>query len=96
MAEITTVGELRERVVSRASTDTEFRALLLSDPNTAIKGELGLTVPDGFTIVVHEEAADTGHLVLPPPAELNEADLEQAAGGLDWFIPPVVTPGPPT
>ena len=37
--------------------------------------------PDSFHLKVHEESADTSHLVLPPPAGLTEAELYQAAGG---------------
>ena len=81
MAEAKTVGEMREHLVSKASADTEFRAQLLSDPKGAIKAELGLSIPAGFTINVHEEAPDASHLVLPPAAELGEAELQQAAGG---------------
>ena len=76
-----TATELRERLVRKAAVDEEFRARLLADPKAVVKDELGLTIPDGFTIQVHEERGDTGHLVLPPPAWLAEADLESAAGG---------------
>ena len=76
-----TATELRERLVRKAAVDEEFRARLLADPKAVVKDELGLTIPDGFTIQVHEERGDTGHLVLPPPAWLAEADLEAAAGG---------------
>ena len=82
MAETTSVADMREHLVSKAATDAEFRARLLSDPNTAVKDELGLAVPDGFTIAVHEEASDAAHLVLPPSAELVEEELQQAAGGI--------------
>ena len=80
--EIVTATELRERLVSKAAADGEFRARLLADPTRVVEKELGLTIPDGFSIKVHEEHADTSHLVLPPPAWLAEADLETAAGGL--------------
>ena len=46
--------------------------------------EPGLTIPAGFTLKVHEDGPDTSHLVLPPIAALDESDLEQAAGGMDW------------
>ena len=81
-AEVTlTATELRERLVEKAAKSEAFRAALLADPKTAIKNELGLSIPDGFAVKVHEERDDTGHLVLPPPAWLAEADLESAAGG---------------
>ena len=43
-----------------------------------------MTVPSGFHIEVHEDTADTSHLVLPPSANLGEADLVHVAGGFDW------------
>ena len=77
-----TVGELRNHLIEKATADEEFRARLLSDPKAAVEEELGLTIPAGFNIVVHENvAADTTHLVLPPSAKLGEASLQQAEGG---------------
>ena len=95
MAEVVkSAAEMRDQLVSKASTDAQFRARLLSDPDTAIKEELGVTIPAGFTVKVHENAADMGHLVIPAPAELSEEELQLAAaawGGpndqplvLDW------------
>ena len=79
--ETTTVSEMRERLLAKATGDETFRARLLSDPKAAVQDELGLAIPAGFTIKVHEEAADTSHLVLPPLASLDEAELALAAGG---------------
>ena len=81
--EIVTVGAMRERLLAKASEDETFRARLLADPKAAVQEELGLAIPAGFTIKVHEEAADTSHLVLPPLASLDEAELALAAGGAD-------------
>ncbi len=81
--EIVTVGAMRERLLAKATEDETFRARLLADPKAAVQDELGLTVPAGFTIKVHEEAVDTSHLVLPPLAGLDEAELALAAGGAD-------------
>ena len=84
--ETMTVGAMRERLIEKAAEDETFRARLLADPQEAVHEELGVKVPDGFTIQVHEEAADTSHLVLPPSSQLDEAALEQAAGGdLFWI-----------
>ena len=80
---IMSVGAMRERRIEKAVEDETFRARLFADPQDAVQEELGVKIPDGFTIEVHEEAADTGHLVLPPSAELDEAALEQVAGGGD-------------
>lgn len=76
-----TVGELREHLIEKAATDLTFREQLIADPNAAIKDALGITIPDGFTVKVHEEQPETSHLVLPPSAKLGEVELEQAAGG---------------
>ena len=76
-----TVGELREHLIDKATSDEAFRARLISDPKATVEEELGLTIPAGFDIVVHEDVADTSHLVLPPTAKLGDADLQQAAAG---------------
>ena len=76
-----TAAEMRERLIGKATRNDEFRARLVADPKDAIRNEWGMTFPDEFTIEVHEESADTGHLVLPPPSKLSEADLYRAAGG---------------
>ena len=94
-----TVHELRERLLDKATTDDGFRAKLIADPKVAIKDELGLALPDGFTVRVHEDAPDTGHLVLPPPAALSvvkivverdAAPVAKAYAGMD--VRPHVTP----
>ena len=76
-----TATEIKERILDRAAEDDNFRAYLISDPNSAISAETGKTIPDGFDIVVHEDSATTAHLVLPPSPELTEADLATATGG---------------
>ena len=84
------MSELREHLIDKATTDEDFRARLIADPNAAIKDELNLTVPAGFNIKVHEDVADTSHLVLPPLARLEKVEIEQAAGGTPkyfWEVP---------
>ena len=80
-SQMMTIAELREHLIERGTTDAAFRARLLADPKAAIKEGLGMDLPAGFNIVVHEDLADTGHLVLPPSAALGESELSQAAGG---------------
>ena len=79
-------SELRDRLIEKATVDAEFRARLLAEPKETISSETGVTVPAGFRIEVHEETADTSHLVLPLAANvaLRDADLEQVAGGINW------------
>ena len=79
-----TVGEMRELLVAGAAEDEEFRARLIAEPNAAIEERLGLKIPAGFAVKVLEDDPNTVHLVLPPTAALDEADLAQAAGGIDW------------
>lgn len=79
-----TISELREHLIEKSTVDSEFRSQLMADPKAAIKAETGVTVPSGFNSEVHEGTADTSHLVLPPSANLGEADLVHVAGGIDW------------
>ena len=81
---MTTATELKDRILTRADEDSEFRALLIADPRAAIASEVGTTIPDGFDVVVYEDSATTAHLVLPPSPRLTEADLQTAAGGGGW------------
>ena len=81
---ISSVREMRESLIGKASEDLEFRARLTTDPRAAIHEALGVEIPERFNVQVHEETADTTHLVLPPPARLDEAELIRASGGVDW------------
>ena len=75
-----TATELKARILSRADDDGDFRARLVADPKAAVADEIGMTIPEGFNVKVHEDSATTAHLVLPPSPELTEADLEMAIG----------------
>ncbi|ULL16060.1 hypothetical protein DVH26_17365 [Paenibacillus sp. H1-7] len=72
----------------RAAADATFRALALANPKKAIEELGGLELPEGIEIVITEDA--NGELqakaLLTDPAsnaerELDEAELEQVAGG---------------
>ena len=78
---MTTATELKDRILSKAAEDGEFRSLLIADPRAAIAAETGQTIPDGFDVMVHEESATAAHLVLPPSPKLTAAELEMVAGG---------------
>ncbi len=78
---MTTATEMRERILSKAVEDGEFRARLIADPKAAISAETGTTLPEGFDLVVHEDSATTAHPVLQPSPALTEADLRSVAGG---------------
>ena len=81
---MTTATELKARILNKAEEDGEFRAWLIADPKAAISSELGVAVPDGFDVAVHEDSATTAHLVLPPSPRLSEAELETVAGAANW------------
>lgn len=64
-------GELEHHLIDRAMRDSEFLALLRSDPKAALEAEilrlgLAIRIPDGLKVEVLEETADTLYLVLPP------------------------------
>ena len=80
-------NEMRMKVVGKAGEDADFRAKLMSDPKAAISEELGVTMPEGLTVQVHEDTGTTAHLVIPPASKLNEGDLRAVAGGDDsWKV----------
>ncbi|MDE0611405.1 MAG: NHLP leader peptide family RiPP precursor [Gammaproteobacteria bacterium] len=77
-----TVAEMEDMIRVKADEDEEFRSLLIENPRQAIKEATGMTVPDGFSINVHEESATDFHLVLPPAgSRLSDEELRGAAGG---------------
>ena len=76
-----TPNEMRTKIVERAETDATFRAQLLEDPKGAVEAELGVKIPPLMAINVHEESAETAHLVLPPASKLSEGDLQAVTGG---------------
>lgn len=74
------VNEARERLVEKASTDNGFRTRLLDDPKKTVEAEFGVTLPEGFSLHVHEQSSTQAHLVLPPDSKLGEEDLRKVAG----------------
>ena len=79
--------EIRAELTSKAVDDDAFRARLLENPKEAFQEALGVTVPEGITIEVHEESAMVAHLVLPSSSQLSASDLDAVAGGAryGWF-----------
>ncbi len=77
---VKTIEEVREEIIRKASENEAFRSELLTNPKAAIEKELGVTIPEGFKIGVHQDNLMSINLVLPP-AELSEADLNAVVAG---------------
>ena len=76
-----TQDEMRTQLIAKAAEDDTFRSQLLADPKPAIEAELGITIPQQMTVQVHENSAQTVHLVLPPATRLSDAELQATSGG---------------
>jgi hypothetical protein len=65
--------------------DDALKQRFLSDPH-AVLAEHGMDVPEGINVNVVENTDNTVHLTLPAApeghADLSDAELESAAGGL--------------
>jgi hypothetical protein len=87
MADQTTRREFELQLIEKAWKDDAFRQALLTDPQGALKRELGAKLPAGLQVKVLAESADTFYLVLPanpdraPAGELSNQQLEAVAGG---------------
>ena len=78
-----TLSEMKARILDKAIGDEEFRSQLVAAPRSVISAELGVSIPEGFAIQVHQDSAVTAHIVLPLPDHLTEEELAQVAGGVD-------------
>jgi len=72
---------LRAELVAKAAEDDGFRGRLIADPKAAIREALGVELPESVAVHVHEESPLSAHVVLPPSADLTDADLEGIAAG---------------
>jgi hypothetical protein len=55
-----------DRMIKRATRDTDYRSQLLADPVSVLTQE-GIRVPEGIRVTVHEFDAKHAHFFLPPP-----------------------------
>ncbi len=71
------------KIISKAWSDSDFKAQLLDDPRGALAG-MGTEVPSDVNMVVVEDTADTVHFVIPrapSDSELSESELDSIAAG---------------
>lgn len=83
-SKFTSVEEFRNHLVTKSAEDEDFRSRLLADPKPVVEKELGMSIPDGFSLNVHEENSTTAHLVIPPSPALTESDMQGVSGGFLW------------
>ena len=76
-----TEAGVRDYISNKAAQDAAFRKALVADALGTVEAELGITMPSGLKLVVHQEANDELHLVLPAPLELTPQQLEQVSAG---------------
>ena len=71
------------RVIAKVKSDDAFKSQLLSNANAALAA-IGIEVPKGLTVKVHENNAATLNFILPPlsqGSELSDRTLEAVVGG---------------
>jgi len=83
VAEQRELARRMQQLAVRAMKDEAWRQALLSNPKPLIEDVVGIKIPRGVTIVVHEETSTTHHVVLPPrqlPAlEVSDVELRETA-----------------
>ncbi len=73
-----------DTMLDRAVNDAEYKAQLLSDPNSTLESVMGDKLPAGFEVVVHEKKPGQVFFFLDPIGacgELSEQELDAVAGG---------------
>ena len=76
-----TADEIRKHLVEKADGDLSFRDELVKNPKGAFEKEIGVEVPEGVSIHVHQEKDTDFHIVLPSENKLSEQQLEAMQGG---------------
>lgn len=68
--------EILQQLAARAADDNEFRQELIDDPDRVLR-EAGIKIPEGVTVVVHQNTHDEIHLVLPscPPLQPEDTNI---------------------
>ena len=77
-------GEMQDLLAKFSAENAEYRTALLENAKSVVEAQFKLNVPEGVSINVVEDTAETVHIVLPAAqadGELSDADLEAVAGG---------------
>ena len=61
-------------LITKAWEDEAFKQELLNNPREAIEKALGVPLPEGIDIYVHEQTPTSVHLVLPLKPESLDAE----------------------
>ena len=73
-----------QRLIAKCWADEAFKRRLLADPAGTLAAE-GMALPEGVTLRVVEDTAQTVTLVIPPrPTDLSDEALEGAVGGVSF------------
>lgn len=84
MRTVRTISELREEILEKAILDQDFRSRLVDDPIGVLKSEVGIELPDGFNLQVHEDdGLQSAHIVLPPRVEMTAEELAEVGGAAE-------------
>ncbi len=60
--------QILNEIASRALEDDDYRQRLIDDPASVLRSA-GIKVPEGVTVIVHENTEEEIHLVLPSQLE---------------------------
>lgn len=87
--------QIEAKIAKRCLEDETFRAEFIADPKACFTKYLGIPSGNLPTIVVHEEAAGSWSIVVPPKLdpsrELTDEELEQVAGGVSTVVVSIAT-----
>ena len=75
------LNSLRKEILARTAGSASFRARLLEDPHAAIKEETGATVPEGFSIAVHDDPVEGLQVVVSGATSLSDEEMADIVGG---------------
>ena len=68
--------------MAKALVDGDFRQRLIDEPVETLRDDPGVSLPDGFTLHVHQDdGVGSAHIVFLPRSELTVEELEQVAAG---------------